>query len=113
MFPITLVPFLTKLKVVYREDALLVPLFGAAFILSSLVLFGIWRYAISHPELLGRQSIDPSVERSMNRRIVTAPLVCLAAIGLSFLNIDLGTIAFCTLPLFYLSTVQRIPIFTE
>jgi uncharacterized membrane protein len=103
MFPITLVPFLTKLKVVYRQDAIVVPLFGAAFILSSLILFAIWRYAISHPELLGRQRFDPSVERSMNRRIVTAPLVCLAAIGLSFLNIDLGTIAFCTVPLFYLS----------
>ena len=103
LFPLTLMPFLTKLKVIYREDALVVPLFGAPFILSGLILLGIWRHVITHPELIGHRSIDPSVVRSMNRRILIGPLVTLVAIGLSFLNLNVGTIAFCTMPLFYLS----------
>ena len=103
LFPMTLMPFLTKLKVVYRDDELVVPLFGAAFILSGLILLGIWRYAISHPELIGRPSIDPSVVHSMTQRILIGPLVSLVAVGLSFVNLHLGTIAFCTMPLFYLS----------
>ena len=103
IFPLTLVPFLTKLKVVYRSDVIVVPLFGIAFILSGLILLGIWRYAVSHPELMWHPNIDPSVVRSMHQRIMIGPLISLVAVGLSFLNLNLGTIAFCTMPLFYLS----------
>jgi hypothetical protein len=39
----------------------------------------------------------------MSRRVMIGPLVSLIAIGVSYLNIDLGTVVFCTLPLFYLS----------
>ena len=102
MFPLTLIPFLTKLKVIYRDEVLVVLLFGSAFIVSGLILFYIWRYAVSHPELIERP-VDSSVARSMDRRIMIGPLISLFAIGLSFLNIDLGTIAFSTIPLFYLS----------
>jgi uncharacterized membrane protein len=103
LFPLTLIPFLTKVKVVYRNDPIVVPLFGGAFILSSFLLLFIWRYATSHAENIGRPGIDPSVVRSINQRIMIGPLVSLVAVGLSFLNIDLGAIAFCTMPLFYLS----------
>jgi uncharacterized membrane protein len=103
MFPLTLVPFLTKLKLVYRHDAILIPFFGAAFIACGLMLFGIWRYAISRPELTGRPNIDPAVIRSMSQRILIGPLVSLVAIGLSFLNLHLGALAFASMPLFYLS----------
>lgn len=103
MLPLTLAPFLTKVKVMYRDDVIVVPLFGSAFILSSLILMWIWRYVVSHPELLKNPRINPAVVRSTQQRILLGPLVCLIAIGISFINIDLGTIAFCTLPLFYLS----------
>ena len=103
MFPLTLAPFLTKAKAIYRHDVILVPLFSSAFVSASIILMVIWRYAVSHPELLKNAPIDPTVARSMQQRILTAPVVCLVAVGLSYINIDLGTIAFCTLPLFYLS----------
>jgi len=47
--------------------------------------------------------MEPSVDRSMQNRILIGVLVCLAAVGISFINIDLGTTMFCTMPLFYLS----------
>lgn len=103
LFPITLRPFLTKLKVIYRTDEQVVVPFGAAFMASGLILLGIWRYMISHRELLEPPDLDPSVVRSMTRRILMGPVISLAAVGISFLDIYLGTIAFCTIPLFYLS----------
>ena len=103
IFPLTLMPFLTKLKVLYRDDELVHPLFGAAFILSGLILLAIWRYAISRPEIIGRPSIDPAVVRSMTQRILIGPVVSLVAVGITFLNLHLGSIAFATIPLFYLS----------
>jgi uncharacterized membrane protein len=103
MFPLTLAPFLTKLKAVYRYDVILVPLFGSAFILAGLILMGIWRYAVSRPELLRNPRINPTVVRSMQQRILVGPLVCLIAVGFSFINVDLGTIAFFSLPFFYIS----------
>lgn len=102
MFPLTLMPFLTKLKAVYHEDVVVVPLFGSAFIVSGLILLGIWRYIVAHPALTDHP-LDRPVIRSMSQRIMLGPLVSLAAIGVSYIDIDLGTVVFCTLPLFYLS----------
>ena len=102
MFPLTLMPFLTKLKAVYHADVIVVPLFGSAFIVSGLILFGIWRYIVARPGFTA-SPIDQPVIRSMERRILIGPLVSLIAIGVSYIDIDLGTVVFCTLPLFYLS----------
>ena len=102
MFPLTMMPFMTKLKVVYHADVVVAPLFGSTFIVSGLILLGIWRYIVARPALTDRP-IDPPVVRSMSRRIMIGPLVSLIAIGISYINTDLGTIVFCTLPLFYLS----------
>jgi uncharacterized membrane protein len=102
MFPLTLMPFLTKLKAVYHADVVVVPLFGSAFIVSGLILLGIWRFIVARPELI-HCPIDQEVIRSMSRRVMIGPLVSLIAIGVSYLNIDLGTVVFCSLPLFYLS----------
>ncbi len=103
MFPLTLAPFLTKVKATYRHDVLVVPLFGSAFILAGLALMVIWHYVVSHPELLKNPPINPAVVHSIQQRILMGPLVSLVAVGLSFISIDLGTIAFGSLPLFYLS----------
>ena len=103
MFPLTLAPFLTELKATYRTNLFLVPLFASAFIISSLILLVIWRYIVNHPEVMNRSTLNRSVVRSMQQRILIGPFVNLVAVGLSFLNIDLGTIVFCTMPLFYLS----------
>ena len=102
MFPLTLIPFLTKLKALYHNDVVVVPLFGSAFIVSGLILMGIWRYIANHPALLAHP-IDRPVVLSMNRRIMIGPVISLIAIGVSYWNNDLGTVVFCSLPLFYLS----------
>jgi hypothetical protein len=39
----------------------------------------------------------------MTQRILIGPVVSLVAVGLTFLNLHLGSIVFLTLPFFYLS----------
>ena len=109
LFSITLIPFLAKLKSIYKQEPKVVLLFGAGFILTGLSLLAIWRYAIAKRELHKSFPIDPAVIRSMTRRILITPLVSAVAVGLSFINVHLGTYAFLALPLFYLShrTVDR------
>ena len=103
LFSITLIPFLAKLKSIYKQEPKVVLLFGAGFILTGLSLLAIWRYAIAKRELHKSSPIDPAVIRSMTRRILITPLVSAVAVGLSFLNVHLGTYAFLALPFFYLS----------
>ena len=101
MFSVTMVPFATKLKGQYEREADVAALFGAVHLACWLALLGIWRYAVSRPALL-QMSFDPKVEPAINRRLLVGPVVILAAIGLSYVNIRLGNFAFLLLPLFYL-----------
>ncbi|CAB1082708.1 hypothetical protein D1AOALGA4SA_10312 [Olavius algarvensis Delta 1 endosymbiont] len=103
LFSTTLIPFLAKLKSIYKLEPKVVLLFGAGFVLTGLSLLAIWRYAVARSELHQFAPIDPAVVRSMTRRILLTPVVSAAAVGLSFINVHLGTYAFLTLPLFYLS----------
>jgi uncharacterized membrane protein len=103
LFSTTLIPFLAKLKSVYKQEPKVVLLFGAGFILTGLSLLAIWRYAVARSELHKISPIDPAVVRSMTRRILLTPVISAVAVGLSFINVHLGTYAFLALPFFYLS----------
>jgi len=103
LFSTTLIPFLAKLKSIYKQEPQVVLLFGLGFVLTGLSLLAVWRYAIAKLEFHKTSPIDPAVIRSMTRRILLTPVISAAAIGLSFINVDLGTYAFLALPLFYLS----------
>ncbi len=101
MFVVTMVPFATKLKGQYERDVEVAAMFGAVHLACWLALWGIWRYAVSRPALL-QESLDPQVVQAINRRLLIGPIVILAAIGLSFVNVRVGNFAFLLLPLFYL-----------
>ena len=103
LFSTTLIPFLAKLKSLYKYEPKVVLLFGAGFILAGLSLLAMWRYAIAKREWHKSPPIDPVVIRSMSLRILIAPVISTIAIGLSFLNVHLGTYTFLAIPLFYLS----------
>jgi hypothetical protein len=60
-------------------------------------------YAVAKREFHRSSPIDPAVVRSMTRRILVTPVISTVAVGFSFLNVHLGTYAFLTLPIFYLS----------
>lgn len=76
LFPITLLPFVAKVKALYRYDPLVVVIFSSAHIICGLLLMAMWAYIVSHPELLVRP-VTPQVRRSMAFRILIPPAVSL------------------------------------
>jgi uncharacterized membrane protein len=103
LFFLTLIPFLAKLKSTYKHDAEAVLFVGVGYIAASLSLMAIWRYAISQPGIQRRHPVDSVAKRSMTLRILAAPLISMIAIGLSFINVSMGTACFLAIPLFYIS----------
>jgi uncharacterized membrane protein len=99
LFSLTLIPFLAKLKFTYEHDPEIVRLFCAGPFFCGLMLLAMWRYVISHPELLGPETMDKALIRSMTLRMLLAPVVSVIAFCLSYLDIRLGTHAFFLIPL--------------
>jgi len=102
LLPITLLPFIAKVKAMYRYDPLVVALFAGVHILCGLFLLALWAYTHAHPELLAGP-ITPRVKRSMTLRILVSPLICLVAMGVAFVEVDLATYMFVVIPFFYIS----------
>jgi uncharacterized membrane protein len=103
LFPVTLLPFVTDLKGVYRTEALVTLLFGVLQILIGLALIALWTYAVSNPHLLDR-TVGKMLRRKVIRRMLVSPvIVSLVAIFISFLNVHLGSLFFLSIPLYYLS----------
>ena len=98
-----LIPFLAKLKSIYKDEPKVVLLLGLGYTAVSLSLLAIWRYAVSQPGIQRLHPIDSAVIRSMTGRLLAAPLISLVAIGLSFIDVRVGTVCFIAIPLFYLS----------
>jgi uncharacterized membrane protein len=99
LFSLTLIPFLSKLKFMYEQEPSIVRFFCAGIFFCGLTLLAMWRYVLSHSELLGRPMIDQAVIRSMTRRILLSPGVAVLAFCLSFVDVRLGTHAFFLIPL--------------
>jgi len=101
IFFVTMLPFATRLKGIYEHDAIVAVLFGLVHIACWVALFLIWQYAVSHPALLDKK-VDPAIERTIKLRLMMGPAVISIAIVLSYVNMRLGTIAFLSVPVFYL-----------
>ncbi len=102
LLPLTLLPFLTELRVDYPTDALPAALYGGAQILCGLCLLAIWRYATGTRGFKS-SNVDPSVVRSMSIRIALGPLLCLIGALVSLVEPRVGTLFFMMVPLLYVS----------
>lgn len=102
LLSVSFIPFPTGLQSAYRHDQLAVVLYGATHIVCGLALMALWDYASRRHRLLDLDT-SPVVIKSMTRRIALTPLVCLAAIGLSFVNVFVSKFVFLTIPVFYFS----------
>jgi uncharacterized membrane protein len=99
---LSFIPFPTGLHAIYREDELATVMYGGTIALAGISLLAIWRYAtVSHrlvkPELSARSI------RSMTWQLAIAPLVSIAAMGVSYLSIPVSRGMFFLIPLIYLS----------
>jgi uncharacterized membrane protein len=102
LLPLTLLPFLTELRVDYPTDVVPAAIYGGAQILCGLLLLAIWRYATG-ARGFSPSKVDPSVVRSMSIRITLGPLLCLVGTVVSLANPHVGTLFFIMVPLLYVS----------
>ena len=106
LFSISLVPFIAKLKALYRYDALVVMMFGLAHVFTGLILYAIWKYMISHAELL-EAPVVRSAARHVTLRILILPIVSILAIAVAFINVHWGTYFFALIPVIYALMMRK------
>lgn len=99
---LSFLPFPTGLHAVYRADELAVVVYGVAQIFCGLSLLALWLYATRNHRLVS-DSIPPEVVSSMSRRLAFAPVLCLVAIAVSYMNPWVSRLVFVAIPCCYVS----------
>lgn len=74
-------------------------LYAASFAMAALGKLWIWRYAVSKRTELISAEADDEMIKQISRRSYAVPIVCVFAIGLSFIAVAFGGFAFPFIPL--------------
>ncbi len=98
---VAFIPFPAGLLGQYSGQRISLITYASSLILTNLMLSLLWWYATSNHRLVD-QDIDPHFVRTVNRRNMTAPVVYLVSIGLSFLSPLASLIVFFLFPLYYI-----------
>ncbi len=101
LFAITLLPFVSKMKALYRYDALVILLFALAHIFTGMVLYGTWKYIVKHSEQL-QANIDPKIITNLSMRLLIAPVICTLAIAVGFFDVNIATYFFLLIPVVFI-----------
>lgn len=99
---VSFVPFPTGLQATYRHDELAMVIYAGTQAACGLSLLAIWTYATTNHRLV-LSSTSPQVIQSLKRRIALTPVISLAAMAISFVNIDLSRGMFLAIPVIWLS----------
>src|SRR5258708_15547705 len=94
---VAFIPFPAGLLGQYPTQSISVIIYASSLILTNLMLSLLWWYATSNHRLVD-QDTDPHFVRTVNRRNMTAPVVYLVSIGLSFLSPLASLIVFFLFP---------------
>jgi uncharacterized membrane protein len=100
LLPLTLLPFLTDLRATYHDEYVTTLLYAGANIACGTTLLALWSYA-NRQGLLCR--LDPSVDRSMRRRILLGLAINVLGAAVAPINTHLSSVCFLLLPVIYLS----------
>jgi len=102
LFFVTLIPFVTKLLAVYRQDFFVVLIYGLLQVACGISLAVLWWYVNAQRRML-TAPVDGNVRRSITLRILLGPIINLAAVGVSFFSVPLALALFVGAPLLNLS----------
>ena len=102
LLPLSLLPFLTDLRVAHPTALPVAILFGGTQLLCSILLLWIWRYATNGGRLTGAP-VDPAVVRSMGIRIALGSLLCLAGAAVALKSPRTATVFYVCVPFLYVS----------
>ena len=101
MMCIVFLPFPTALLGQYPEQQVAIIIYAGTLVITGLVLQSLWWYATSDCRLVDRE-IDPHLVQRATRRNLTAPLVYLLAIGISFFSVTASLVLFLLVPVYYI-----------
>ena len=102
LFFVTLIPFVTKLLAVYRQDFFVVLIYGLLQVACGIALAVMWWYVNAQRRML-TAPVDIDVRRSITLRILLGPAINLAAVGVSFVSVPPALAMFVAAPLLNLS----------
>lgn len=96
---VAFIPFPTALFSEYFRSQTAFVMYVMSFAIAALVKVWIWSYAVKRrSELLIPEADDETIKR-ISRRSLAVPIVCAAAIALSFIAVPFGGFAFPFIPL--------------
>jgi len=96
---VAFIPFPTALfsENYYSRTAFI--LYAGCFGLAALGKLWVWRYAVSKRETMLAADVDDELIKQISMRSLAVPIVCVIAIGLSFIAVAFGGFAFPLIPL--------------
>lgn len=96
---VAFIPFPTALfsENYYSQTAFM--LYASSFALAALAKVWIWQYAVSKRADLIGDDVDDETIKQITRRSYAVPIVCVIAIGFSFIAVAFGGFAFPLIPL--------------
>ena len=106
LFSISLVPFIAKLKTLYRYDALVVLIYATVHIFTGIILYVTWKYIVSHLELL-KSPLEKAEVQYVSTRILVMPIISVMAIVVAFINVHWGTYFFALIPIIYAFMMRK------
>ena len=99
---VSFVPFPTGLQVAYRHDELAFVLYAASLAVCGFALMAIWYYATRKHHLISDFVPNMSIQ-SMQRRLALTTGLCLLAMPLSLVSLNLTRLILLGIPISYLS----------
>lgn len=101
LFSISLIPFVAKIKSLYRFDAFAVLLFASAHIITGLILLATWKQFMNSKALLKFPVADQK-NKLVSYSILTIPIVSSIAILTAYMDVHIGTYMFLLIPILYI-----------
>jgi len=100
LLSISILPFLTDLMGTFKEDWLVVLVYGLVHLWAYLSLVAMWSYALAHPAMTSAP-VGPTYRRHILMRTVVIVLIIVAAVLVSTVNAKAGIALFLVMPVFY------------
>ncbi len=98
LLAVSLLPFVSKVKTMYEFDFSAVFIYSIVHLCISGMLLVLWRYITTHQELQGEQ-IPSRLLKNYPKVLWIIPIVCIAANGVSIIDVHIGTYMFFIIPL--------------
>ena len=98
---VAFVPFSASLLGEYRDEPTAVMFYGGNLLLVGVALFALWWYATRIGNLT--DGVTPMIDHLVIGRIITAPLLYVAAMALSAVSTNLSVVIFFVVPVLYVT----------